>query len=1048
MLSAVVQLRQGVGGHSVTALSKTCPGGVAGGAGREVNGGQVTSRPARTAAFTAAVLSTATVPVALAATGLWVPELPSLAVARQWIAQPMSVGLVIVLAAAAAVMLWLLLATAILAQAYAALARRLCWAPAFRLPGPLQGLTAALLGATAVTTATGTTAHASPATTTSSDLPAGGPATATPSRHHAGPDPRPAEPAPTYTVRRGDSLCRIAERTLGDADRWPEIFALNRGTHFPTVGGTLRNPNLIYPGWTLALPADAAAPPTPHPPRKKADDHAPHHHALPGTSPATPPPPAADNKQKASAPGSATTAPGSSAAAPHTSSGETTGPAASATSRPAEQASRGVRLPSGSWVNLGLALAVVATVALVWAHRQRRYIPRALSARARLDDPELAPMPRVVGQIRRALRHAAASGADQPTAGGAGEAELRDEEPERRDGVPVDVGDNPIGALNPAALALSDPLSPRWPPAGLGLTGPGAVAAARGFLTTALAAGIDDPDARTQVLMPSGTAQALLGAAASLPRTPRLTVTADLDDALSVCEAQALHRARLLHQHDIDSVAALRAADPHEEPLPPLMLLADSTSIRQRRARITALLAQGHRLDIHGVLLGPWPDGDTIDVDADGTTTPADSDAHHLSQSTGVGRLTVLNPAETLDLLAALAESHTGQPPTFTPADPAPRAVSPRAAAGTAPAEKPPAISLGGTPHTPLHSPDTSQQNTDALNPHDAAGLAGREAGAVTGDTAIPADQPAPEDNYPLTSADTDRAGDTTGDRHHPLPVAVPEPTDTPALDTGQAPGRDRVEITVLGAPAIVGADPQRKPRAKALELLVYLAVCDGDASTEAILDDLLPDAPARKAVHRLHTYVSDLRAVLRHNAGPGTYLTRHHHRYQLNPDCFDIDLWRMRAAIRAADTAGTRAERITALRRAVTAYRPLAQGCDYEWLEPHRHAVQQEAINAVTALVEELADQPDQQAAVCETALQHHPYAETLYQQAMRAHARLGHPDTIRALRRTLTRRLADIDAEPCDDTLALADRLLADLHRPGRAQRNQRSSVDGASA
>lgn len=232
----------------------------------------------------------------------------------------------------------------------------------------------------------------------------------------------------------------------------------------------------------------------------------------------------------------------------------------------------------------------------------------------------------------------------------------------------------------------------------------------------------------------------------------------------------------------------------------------------------------------------------------------------------------------------------------------------------------------------------------------------------------------------------------------------------------------------MLGTPALVDCDPGRSLRAKSLELLVYLAVRDGSSSIEAILDDLLPDAPASKALHRLHTYVSDLRAVLRHNAGPGTYLTHHNHRYQLNPDRFDIDLWRMRAAIRAADTATSQPERIEALRRAVDTYHPLAEDCDYEWLEPHRHAVRQEAFDAAVALIEELAGQPAAQVAVLDTALHQHPYAETLYQTAMRVHAQLGHLDTVHVLHRTLTRRLAEIDAEPHHDTLTLVDCLLTD--------------------
>jgi hypothetical protein len=67
-----------------------------------------------------------------------------------------------------------------------------------------------------------------------------------------------------------------------------------------------------------------------------------------------------------------------------------------------------------------------------------------------------------------------------------------------------------------------------------------------------------------------------------------------------------------------------------------------------------------------------------------------------------------------------------------------------------------------------------------------------------------------------------------------------------------------------------------------------------------------------------------------------------------------------------------------------------------------------------------------------------------------MRAHAALGQRDAIRTLRRTLTRRLAEIDAEPSDDSLALADHLIADLQRPTTPRRPRRGpdTGDGAAA
>ena len=66
-----------------------------------------------------------------------------------------------------------------------------------------------------------------------------------------------AEPMPetvTVTVRRGDSLWRLARIHLGTGTRWREIFDLNRGR--PQVDGrTLADPNLILIGWVLDLPA-------------------------------------------------------------------------------------------------------------------------------------------------------------------------------------------------------------------------------------------------------------------------------------------------------------------------------------------------------------------------------------------------------------------------------------------------------------------------------------------------------------------------------------------------------------------------------------------------------------------------------------------------------------------------------------------------------------------------------------------------------------------------------------------------------------------------
>jgi nucleoid-associated protein YgaU len=51
----------------------------------------------------------------------------------------------------------------------------------------------------------------------------------------------------SYTVRKGDSLSRIAKREYGDAQQWRRIYEANRDM--------IDNPDLIYPGQVLRLPS-------------------------------------------------------------------------------------------------------------------------------------------------------------------------------------------------------------------------------------------------------------------------------------------------------------------------------------------------------------------------------------------------------------------------------------------------------------------------------------------------------------------------------------------------------------------------------------------------------------------------------------------------------------------------------------------------------------------------------------------------------------------------------------------------------------------------
>jgi nucleoid-associated protein YgaU len=52
--------------------------------------------------------------------------------------------------------------------------------------------------------------------------------------------------ARTYTVRKGDSLSKIAKREYGDAQQWHKIFEANRDT--------IKDPDLISPGQVFRIP--------------------------------------------------------------------------------------------------------------------------------------------------------------------------------------------------------------------------------------------------------------------------------------------------------------------------------------------------------------------------------------------------------------------------------------------------------------------------------------------------------------------------------------------------------------------------------------------------------------------------------------------------------------------------------------------------------------------------------------------------------------------------------------------------------------------------
>jgi nucleoid-associated protein YgaU len=58
--------------------------------------------------------------------------------------------------------------------------------------------------------------------------------------------PDPVEPTEFYTIKKGDTLSRIAKNYYGSGSKYPVIFEANREV--------IKDPDLIYPGQVVRIP--------------------------------------------------------------------------------------------------------------------------------------------------------------------------------------------------------------------------------------------------------------------------------------------------------------------------------------------------------------------------------------------------------------------------------------------------------------------------------------------------------------------------------------------------------------------------------------------------------------------------------------------------------------------------------------------------------------------------------------------------------------------------------------------------------------------------
>ncbi|MBT8223942.1 MAG: LysM peptidoglycan-binding domain-containing protein [Dactylosporangium sp.] len=424
-----------------------------------------------------------------------------------------------------------------------------------------------------------------------------------------------------HTVVRGDTLSEIAETWLGDANRWPEIYHLNRGRSWPSIGGRLHDPDLIFPGWTLELPADAAPPGGPVPPAPTAPtpgSPAPTASAEPDSAPIGPP------RVETSPPAVAPAKAGEVAAQDH---------------------QPGVRLPSQTWVSLGLATSIAAIAALIRLRRRQL---------ARLTFPiptSLAPAPSPVPASLRALDAAGSldllldSGDDAPLPG------------IMPLGPPVSA---PIGFdTDGQEVSLFD-----LPEAGIGLCGEGTEAVARAIIAAALATGIVEYQCdRPIVVIPVGLLARLLPTGAPLTGLnpdyrsydpERLCIVADTEAAIVGLEEEMVRRRREVDRCGVATLDDLREQDIGEYSAPHVTIV----EAEQRHvARLRAITACGRGLHLTTVVLGDGGPPPTYGVRLDGTITASPPDPDDQSRTALAGRLSTLGQRDLVDVLGMVEEA-------------------------------------------------------------------------------------------------------------------------------------------------------------------------------------------------------------------------------------------------------------------------------------------------------------------------------------------------------------------------------------------------------
>ena len=234
----------------------------------------------------------------------------------------------------------------------------------------------------------------------------------------------------------------------------------------------------------------------------------------------------------------------------------------------------------------------------------------------------------------------------------------------------------------------------------------------------------------------------------------------------------------------------------------------------------------------------------------------------------------------------------------------------------------------------------------------------------------------------------------------------------------------ERPLISLLGPLAIYGGKRSRRGlRARALEVIAFLALRREGAQRDEILEAIWPGDDPKRTRHRLYQAVRDARRLL------GDAITSERDRYWLDRDLIRVDVDELEGLLGASSRADGH-RRLETLEKALALFRdqPLA-GADFLWCEGEIRRLRGTYVELLEQVGRERLDAGDARRALesAERGIAADRLNEVLWRLALEAEGRLGLRGAIEAryegLRTVLAERLG---LDPAQETRALYLELL----------------------